>query len=165
MEMSRRKIMSGERFLSFALNSEEYCIEIGKIREIMGMVTISTLPQTPDFIKGVINLRGRIIPIIDLRAKFGMESREYTDRTCIIVVDLPAEKEVILMGVVVDTIQEVVGIPAEKISEVGYVNARIKSDYIKGIAEAEKGIKIILDIAKVLNADEFESVKTIKTLA
>lgn len=163
MEMNRRKIMSGERFLSFALNAEEYCIEIGKIREIMGMVAISTLPQTPDFIKGVINLRGRIIPIIDLRAKFGMESREYTDRTCIIVVDLPAENEVILMGVVVDTIQEVVGIPAEKISEVGYVNARIKSDYIKGIAEAEKGIKIILDIAKVLSADEFESVKTVKS--
>ena len=165
MEMNRRKIMSGERFLSFVLNGEEYCIEIGKIREIMGMTAISKLPQTPDFIKGVINLRGRIIPIIDLRIKFGMEAQDYTDRTCIIVVDLPADGETVLMGVVVDTIQEVVGIPAEKISEVPYVNARIRSEYIKGIAEAEKGIKIILDIAKVLSADEFESVKSLKVPA
>ena len=165
MEMNRRKTMSGERFLSFALDSEEYCIEIGRIREIMGMVTINKLPQTPDFIKGVINLRGRIVPIIDLRSKFGMATREYTDRTCIIVVDLPTEGETILMGIVVDTIQEVVGIQAEKISAVPYVNARVRSEYIKGIAESEKGIKIILDIVKVLSADEFETVKTIKASA
>ena len=157
--------MSGERFLSFILNNEEYCIEINRIREIMGMIPISTLPQTPAFIKGVINLRGRIIPIVDLRIKFDMSAIEYTDRTCIIVVDIPAENETVLMGVVVDTIQEVIGIPAEKISEVPYVNARVRSEYIKGIAEAEKGIKIILDIAKVLSADEFETVKSIKATA
>lgn len=165
MEMNRRKIMSGERFLSFVLNDEEYCIEIGRIREIMGMIPISKLPQTPAFIKGVINLRGRIIPIIDLRIKFDMAAIEYSDRTCIIVVDIPSDSEVVQMGVVVDTIQEVIGIPAEKISEVPYVNARVRSEYIKGIAEADKGIKIILDIAKVLSSTEFETIKTIKTTA
>jgi purine-binding chemotaxis protein CheW len=162
MEMHRRKTQSGERYLSFVLHNEEYCIEIGMIREIMAMVPISTLPQTPDFIKGVINLRGRIVPIIDLRIKFGMEARPYTDRTCIIVVDLSSESEALQMGVVVDTIQEVVRIEREKISSVAYVNARIKSEYIKGIAEADEGIKIILDIAKVLSADELQSVNAIK---
>jgi purine-binding chemotaxis protein CheW len=165
MELNRRKTMSGERFLSFALNNEEYCIEIGKVREIMGMVPISTLPQTPDFIKGVINLRGRIVPIIDLRTKFGMAARDYTDRTCIIVVDLPEDEEIVLMGIVVDAIHEVVGIPIEKISAVAYVNTRVKSEYIKGIAEAEKGIRIILDIAKVLSDDEINAIKTVKTVA
>lgn len=165
MELNRRKNLNSERFLSFVLDGENYCSEIAMIREIMGMTTISKLPQTPDFIKGVINLRGRIVPIIDLRTKFGMEPREYTDRTCIIVVDIPVDGQILLMGVVVDMIQEVIGIPKEKISPVAYINARIRSDYIKGIAEVENGIKIVLDLVKVLSADEVESFKSISESA
>lgn len=165
MEAARRKTVHGERFLSFNLDKEEFCIEIGKVREIMGMTTINALPQTPDFIKGVINLRGKIIPIIDLRSKFGFESRDYTDRTCIIVVDLPDEDGSILMGVVVDTIKEVISIPAEKISSVPYINSRIKSEFIKGIAETANGITIVLDIGLVLNEDEFVVLKGSSAIA
>lgn len=155
MEIAKRKTLTGSRFLSFVLSEEEYCIDILKIKEIMGMTNITEIPQTPDFIKGVINLRGQIIPIIDLRLKFDLQFQEYSDRTCIIVVEIDYQNEITLMGIVVDKIQEVINFPEEKISNVPYLNAKIKSEYIKGIAEAGDTIKIILDITKVLTEDEF----------
>ena len=155
MEITKRKTMTGSRYLSFVLNEEEYGVEILKIKEIMGMTDVTAIPQTPPFIKGVINLRGKIIPIIDLRTKFDMESRPYNDRTCIVVVEIMFDNEITLMGIIVDSIQEVINIPEEKISEVPYINAKIKSEYIKGIAESGETIKIILDITKVLTEEEF----------
>lgn len=159
MEMTRRKTLTGARFLSFELCGEEYCINILLIKEIMGMTEITYIPQIPDFIKGVINLRGKIIPIIDLRLKFTLPFKEYTPRTCIIVVEFMFEGENTLMGVIVDSIQEVVSIPEEKISKIPYINAKIKSEYITGIAEAGESIKIILDINKVLTEEEFVLLK------
>jgi len=147
--------MTGSRYLSFVLNDEEYCIDILKIKEIMGMTDITKIPQTPEFIKGVINLRGQIIPIVDLRIKFEVAAKEYTERTCIVVVEIPYNDEVTLMGIVVDKIQEVINIPKDKISNVPYINSKIKSEYIEGIAETQESIKIILDITKVLTEDEF----------
>jgi purine-binding chemotaxis protein CheW len=164
MEVTKRKTLTGSRFLSFVLNEEEYGIEILKIKEIMGMTDITVIPQTPSFIKGVINLRGQIIPIIDLRVKFDMEAKQYTDRTCIIVVELDYQGEITLMGLVVDSIQEVVNIPEEKITKVPYINAKIKSDYIKGIAETGETIKIILDITKVLTEEEFVALRKFEEL-
>ncbi len=161
MEITKRKALTGSRFLSFVLNDEEYCIEILKIKEIMGMTEITSIPQTPDFIKGVINLRGTIVPIIDLRLKFDMQFNDYTDRTCIVVVELSYDGELTLMGIVVDSIQEVINIPEEKISKVPYINAKIKSEYIEGIAEAGKTIKIVLNITKVLTEEEFVMIKDI----
>ena len=162
MEITKRKTMTGSRYLSFVLNDEEYGIEILKIKEIMGMTDITALPQTPPFIKGVINLRGKIIPIIDLRTKFDMESRPYNDRTCIVVVEIMFDNEITLMGIIVDSIQEVINIPEEKISEVPYINAKIKSEYIKGIAESGETIKIILDITKVLTEEEFVMLRSLE---
>jgi len=159
MEITKRKTMTGSRYLSFVLNDEEYGIEILKIKEIMGMTGITAIPQTPAFIKGVINLRGKIIPIIDLRLKFEMEDRRYTNRTCIIVVEIEFEGEITLMGIVVDSIQEVINIPEEKISDVPYINSRVKSEYIKGIAETGETIKIVLDITKVLTEEEFVMIR------
>lgn len=162
MEVTKRKTLTGSRFLSFVLNKEEYGIEILKIKEIMGMTDITVIPQTPSFIKGVINLRGQIIPIIDLRVKFDMPAEQYTDRTCIIVVELDYQNEITLMGLVVDSIQEVVNIAEEKITKVPYINAKIKSDYIKGIAETGDTIKIILDITRVLTEEEFVALKKLE---
>jgi len=125
----------------------------------MGMTAITPLPRTPQFIRGVINLRGRIIPVIDLRLKFGLPYEEYTKRTCIIVVEVAYEGETVLMGLVVDTIQDVVSIPEEKLSKIPYINARIKSEYIRGIADTPEGMKIVLDVLKVLSEEELEEVK------
>jgi len=165
MEMTRRKLLSGARYMSFMLDSESYCIDILKVKELMGMTAITPLPRTPQFIRGVINLRGKIIPIIDLRLKFGLTFTEYTKRTCIIVVELAYSGETILMGLVVDSIQDVVSIPEDKLSKLPYVNSRIKSEYIKGVADTSDGMKIVLDVLKVLSDDEIAVVKDSSSVA
>jgi purine-binding chemotaxis protein CheW len=159
MEMTKRKLLNGMRFLSFTVDNENYCMDILKVKELMGMTAITPLPRTPPFIRGVINLRGQIIPIVDLRVKFGLPFQEYSKRTCIIVVEVIYEEENILMGLVVDTIQEVVSIPEDKMTKIPYINAKIKSEYIKGIADTPEGMKIVLDVLKVLNDEELAVVK------
>jgi Chemotaxis signal transduction protein len=159
MEMTKRKLLNGARFLSFTLDSESYCMDILKVKELMGMTSITPLPRTPSFIKGVINLRGQIIPVIDLRLKFGLAFKDYTKRTCIIVVEVTYSGEYVLMGIVVDAIQDVVSIPEEKLSKIPYVSARIKSEYIRGVADTPEGMKIVLDVLKVLNEEELAAVK------
>jgi purine-binding chemotaxis protein CheW len=159
MEMARRKLLIGARFLSFTLDNEAYCMEILKVKELMGMTSITPLPQTPDFIRGVINLRGQIIPIVDLRVKFGLPFKDYTKRTSIIVVEVDYQGEVMLMGLVVDAIEEVVSIPEDKISRIPYINAKVRAEYIKGIANTSEGIKIILDVVRVLSDEELATLK------
>ncbi len=159
MEITKRKALTGARYLSFVLDQEEYCIEILKIKEIMAMAAVTPIPQTPDFLKGVLNLRGQIIPVIDLRLKFHMPELAYTDRTIIVIVELALDGEKTLMGLVVDSIKEVVNIPEEKVTKMPYVNSKVKSEFIQGIAESGDGIKIVLDITKVLTEDEFVLLK------
>jgi purine-binding chemotaxis protein CheW len=161
MEMTKRKLMIGTRFLSFILDEESYCMEILKVKELMGMTSITPIPQTPEYIRGVINLRGQIIPIIDLRLIFGLQFKEYTKRTSIMVVEIEVENEIMLMGLIVDSIQEVVSIPEDKISKVPYINAKIKSEYIQGIGNTPEGIIIILDVVKILSTEEYSFLKTI----
>ncbi|MCI1208195.1 MAG: chemotaxis protein CheW [Treponema sp.] len=159
MEMTKRKLLNGARFLSFTVDNEDYCMDILRVKELMGITKITPLPRTPEFIRGIINLRGQIIPVIDLRLKFGLEFREYTKRTSIIVVEVNYNEENMLMGLVVDSIQEVINIPDDKLSKIPYINARIKSEYIKGIADTPDGMKIVLDVLKVLSDEELAAVK------
>ncbi len=162
MEITKRKLLSGARFLSFVLENESYCMDILKVKELMGMSDITPIPQTPVYIKGVINLRGQIIPIIDLRLKFGFQGKDYTKRTSIIVVELQVDGDNMYIGVIVDVIEEVLNISEEKISKVPYITSKIKAEYIKGIAETTDGIKVVLDIEKVLSEDDFVILKDVK---
>lgn len=156
MEITKRKSLTGERYLNFIIDSEQYCIDITMIREIMAMTELTPIPQTPDFISGVINLRGKIIPIIDLRLKFGLPFLEYTNRSCIVVVELVDDDEqATLMGLTVDTIHEVVNISESKIYQVPLINSKIESDYIKGMVEVEGQIMVVLDIESIIGEDEF----------
>ncbi|HPY52380.1 MAG: chemotaxis protein CheW [Spirochaetota bacterium] len=159
MENTRKKMSVGERYLSFVIDNENYCIDILKVKELLGMTTITPLPKTDNFIKGVINLRGQIIPIIDLRLKFGLEEIPYTKQTGIIIVEVSFSGEGMLMGIIVDRILEVINITEDNISKISYLNARIKAEYIRGIANTEDGIKIILDVLKILNSDELSLMK------
>jgi len=155
MELSARKTLKGIRHLSFSLEQELYCIDILKVKELLGLPPITPLPQTPSFIKGVINLRGQIIPLIDLRLKFGMPFKEYSKRTSIIVVELDYEQQKMLFGLVVDAIHEVVQIPEEAVSRLPYLNARIKAEYIQGvISQANKPLMILLDVLRILKDDD-----------
>ncbi|MCP4687278.1 MAG: purine-binding chemotaxis protein CheW [Desulfobacterales bacterium] len=142
------------KYLTFTLADEEYGIGILKIKEIIGMMPVTSVPQTPEFVKGVINLRGKVIPVMDLRLRFGMESIDYTDRTCIIVVEIESETGTILIGIVVDSVSEVLNIKAEDTEDAPAFGARLNTDYILGMAKTEGGVKILLDIDKVLSAEE-----------
>ncbi len=144
----------GGKFLSFFLAGEEYGIEILKVQEIIGMMGITRVPRTPDFIRGVINLRGKVIPIIDLRLKFGMESKEQTDETCIIVV----KTEGIEMGIVVDKVSEVLDIAGRDIEDAPSFGVEVNTEYILGIGKSAGRVKLLLDIDKVLSSRDAEQI-------
>jgi len=146
------------KYLTFTLGEEEYGIGILKIREIIGIMPITSVPRTPEFVKGVINLRGKVIPIIDLRLKFGMESIEYTDRTCIIVVEISGGESTIQIGIIVDTVSEVLNIKSEDIEETPTFGTSLDTDYILGMAKVSGAVKILLDIDKVLSSDEISAI-------
>lgn len=137
------------KYLTFSLADEEYGIGILKVREIIGMMRIRAVPQTPYFVKGVINLRGKVIPVLDLRLKFGMKEKEYTERTSIIVVDARGSS-LVQIGIVVDFVSEVVNIKADEIEAAPTFGARLDTDYILGLAKVGKGVKILLDIDHIL---------------
>ncbi len=142
------------KYLTFSMADEEYGIGILKIKEIIGMMAITTVPQTPEFVKGVINLRGKVIPVMDLRLRFGMEAIDYTERTCIIVVEIESQAGIIQIGIVVDSVSEVLSIKGEDIEDAPTFGTKLNTEYILGMAKMEGGVKILLDIDKVLNADE-----------
>lgn len=144
------------KYLTFSLEEEEYGIGILKVKEIIGMMTITSVPRTPEFLKGVINLRGKVIPVIDLRLKFTMGEIPYTDRTCIIVVEIDAQDSTVLIGIVVDAVSEVLNIMENEIEEAPTFGSRLDTDYILGMAKMEGGVKILLDIDRVLSAEEIE---------
>lgn len=148
------------KFLTFRLGSEEYGVEILRVREIIGIIDITPLPKTPDYVKGVINLRGKIIPVIELRRKFSLPPVEYTEATCVIVVEVadPNGGDRFPMGVIVDTVSEVLDIAKENIEPAPRFGCTLNTDYILGMGKVAEGetqrVTILLDIDRVLLARE-----------
>jgi len=142
------------KFLQFELDGEYYGVDILKVREINGMMDITAVPQTPVFMKGLINLRGKVVPVIDLRLKFGLSESQYDERTSIIVIEFKSIHGQVQMGIVVDTVSEVINIPAENIEPSPNFGARLKSEYIKGMAKTKDRVIIILDIDLILTDEE-----------
>lgn len=136
----------GGKYLSFFLEREEYGIEILRVREIIGLMAITSVPRTPQYIRGVINLRGKVIPIVDLRLKFDMPETDTTEETCIIVVQSGKES----VGVIVDKVSEVLDIVDEDIVDAPSLGADVNTDYILGIGKSEARVRLLLDIGKVL---------------
>lgn len=148
------------KYLTFSLAEEEYGIGILKIKEIIGMMPITTVPQTPEFVKGVINLRGKVIPVIDLRLRFGMDAIDYTERTCIIVVEIMGQNSTVQIGIVVDTVSEVLNVKNEEIEDTPAFGTKLDTEYILGMAKVEGGVKILLDIDRVLNTGEIAAIES-----
>ena len=145
------------KYLTFALAQEEYGLEILKVREIIGYISVTAIPQTPLYVKGVINLRGQVIPVVDLRAKFGMETTEVTDETCIIVVEITLAGRKSSTGIIVDRVQEVLDIPGKDIEEAPQFGASVNTDFILGMGKVDQAVKILLDIDKVLAGDALQN--------
>jgi purine-binding chemotaxis protein CheW len=144
------------KYLTFSLAGEEYGIVILKVKEIIGMMPITSVPKTPFCIKGVINLRGKVIPVADLRLKFDMSEMDYTERTCIIVVEIREGNGNILMGIVVDSVSEVLNIKNGEIEDTPTFGTQMDTDYILGMAKTGGGVKILLDIDKVFGSENIE---------
>lgn len=147
------------KYLTFALANEEFGLEILKVREIIGYIGVTAVPQTPHYVKGVINLRGQVIPVIDLRAKFGMETAEITEQSCIIVVEVGRDDLTCSVGILVDRVQEVLDIGAGSIEEPPRFGASVNTDFILGMGKVGDRVKILLDIDKVLAGDRPEGIE------
>ena len=152
----------GGKYLTFSLGTEEYGIVITKVREIIGIMEITAVPHTPDFIKGVINLRGRVIPIIELRMKFGMELKEYDDRTCIIVVDVPGPNGTVQVGMLVDSVSEVMNIASQDIEPPPDFGTTTDADNIIGMGKVKGKLKILLDVDQVIGRTLASSLSSLK---
>ncbi|MCH7870687.1 MAG: purine-binding chemotaxis protein CheW [Planctomycetes bacterium] len=139
----------GGKYLTFKLSDEEYGVEILKVREINGIMKITAVPRVPEFVKGVINLRGNVIPVIDLRLKFGLEEIEHTEQTCIIVVNIGRE-----IGIIVDTVSEVLDIASEDIDPPPQMGGMTDTSFILGMGKVADAVKILLNIERVLDASE-----------
>src|SRR6056297_2340911 len=145
------------KYLTFNLGDEGYGLEILKVQEIIGMQEITKIPRTPDYVKGVINLRGKVIPVIDLRLKFGMAEQELTRKTCIIVVQVTRGDASLIMGIVVDEVSEVLEISGDQIEAAPSLGTQVDTHFITGMAKTETAVKILLDIDKVLSAEEMDA--------
>ena len=150
-----------DKYLTFSLGGEKYGIEILAVREINGMTDITPIPETPEFVKGVINLRGKIIPVVDLRLKFRMEERAYDERTCIIVVQMRSSGSPVQIGVVVDSVSEVSSISQEDIEPPPSMGLSLEKSYITGMAKSKEDVKILLDIDRVLSEKELEMMASV----
>ncbi len=137
-------------YLTFALGQEEFGLEILKVKEIIGYQDITSVPQTPSEVKGVINLRGQVIPIIDLRSRFSMEEKEVTEQTCIIVVEVDLDGSSVQVGIIVDNVSEVLDIQEEQIEPSPEFGNQVNTDYILGMGKVGDNVKILLDIDQVL---------------
>ena len=149
------------KYLTFKLAEEEYGLEIIKVQEIIGLMPITKVPRVPDYMRGVINLRGRIIPTVDLRAKFGLEQVEDTERTCIIVVEVASSTGKINVGTIVDQVAEVLDIAPDEIDQAPEFGTNLQTDFILGVGIVKGSVKILLDIDAVLTAEEVQTVQTV----
>jgi purine-binding chemotaxis protein CheW len=149
------------KYLVFHLGKEEFGIRVLKVREIMGIQNITAVPQTPAYVKGVINLRGKVIPVVDLRLKFGLPEIEYTQRTCIIVVQVQADSHGMMMGIVVDGVAEVLNLVPGDIEDTPDFGQGVVTPYLLGMAKIKGKVKILLDIDQVLTSQELNGLQSV----
>jgi len=147
---------SGEgQYVTFLIAGETYGIEVLRVQEIIGMTSITRVPNTMDFMKGVINLRGMVVPVVDMRLKFSMEEKDYDAFTVIIIVEVSGH----MIGLIVDSVSDVVGVPLESIQDTPHFSARIGTDFISGIGRLDETLIIMLDIDRVISAEELEELE------
>jgi purine-binding chemotaxis protein CheW len=157
--MNRVRTLKERKFLTFLMANEKYGLEILKVREIIGMMDVTPVPTTPAFVRGVINLRGKVIPVVDLRLKFGMEAKQDTQRTCIIVVHLARAAQEMIMGIIVDEVSEVLDIDQDQIEPPPSFGADIRTDFILGMGKVNQRVVTMLDIDRVLSEGEIALVE------
>lgn len=152
--MSVAEITETVQYLTFKLADEVFALDVAKVREILEITNITKVPQTPDFMRGVINLRGSVVPVIDMRLKFGMSRTEQTVNTCIIVVEINMEGDTIVLGALADSVQEVVEMEPDSIEPAPHIGTRLNTEFIRGMGKVDGRFVMILDIDQVFSSDE-----------
>ncbi len=147
------------KYLTFQLENEEYGIPIKKVKEIIGIMDITHIPKTPEFIIGVINLRGKIIPVMDLRLRFGLSSKEYNQRTCIIVIEIVTSEINKQIGIIVDTVSEVVNVQTEDMELPPQYDTQIEGSFLQGLGKVKGKVILLLDIGKIFVDQELLAIK------
>jgi len=157
--MSVMGIAETTQYLTFKLADEVFAIDVANIREILDFTTVTKVPQTPEFMRGVINLRGSVVPVVDMRLKFCMPKTEKTVNTCIIVTEMELEGETIVVGALADSVQEVLEFEPEQIEAPPKIGTRLNTEFIKGMGKHNEQFIIILDINKIFTFDELVTVQ------
>lgn len=163
--MAVETITETTQYLTFKLEDELFALDIGKVREVLDFTTITKVPQTPDYMRGVINLRGSVVPVVDLRLKFGMVMAEQTVNTCVIIVEVELEGERVVMGAMADAVQEVLDLEPDQIEPPPRIGTKLNTDFIKGMGKHNDQFIIILDIDKVFTSSELELVREVENAA
>ncbi len=156
--MSVAKITEARQYLTFKMEEEIFALDVGKVREILDYTNITKVPQTPDYMKGVINLRGSVVPVVDMRLKFNMPEQERTVDTCIIVVEITIEEEQTILGALVDSVQEVFELEPSQVEPAPRIGTKLNTEFILGMGKRDEQFVIILDIDKVFSAEELDLV-------
>jgi len=156
--MSVKGITETRQYLSFKLDEEEFALDISKVREVLDFTKITKVPQTPDFMRGVINLRGAVVPVVDLNKKFGIKDTEKTVNTRIIIGQVAVEGDEIVLGVLADSVHEVMDLEPDKIEPAPKIGTRLNTDFLKGMGKRDEEFVMILDIDKVFNMDDLSMV-------
>jgi purine-binding chemotaxis protein CheW len=147
------------QYLTFKLDNEIFGLAISKVREVLDFSTVTRVPQTPEYMRGVINLRGSVVPVMDLRLKFGMEETEQTVNTCIIITEIEMEGEITVLGALADSVQEVLDLEPDQIEEAPKIGTQLRTDFIRGMGRDNERFIILLDIDRVFTADDLVAVK------
>jgi purine-binding chemotaxis protein CheW len=147
------------QYLTFKLGGEVFALDIGKVREVLDFTTVTKVPRTPDFMRGVINLRGSVVPVVDLRLKFGMSATEKTVNTCVIITEVTVDNDTTVLGALADSVQEVIDLTPGDISAAPKIGTRLRTEFIRGMGKRDERFIIILDIDKVFSSDELAMVQ------
>ncbi|MBF0612163.1 MAG: chemotaxis protein CheW [Magnetococcales bacterium] len=159
--MSVSSITTTTQYLTFMLDEEVFAVDISKVREVLELTTITKVPRTPEFMRGVINLRGSVVPVVDMRLKFGMPKTEQTINTCIIIVEIRQDDETTVMGALADSVREVMELEPGQIEPPPKIGTRLRSDFLKGMGKHDNRFLLILDIDKIFSADELSMVQQV----
>jgi purine-binding chemotaxis protein CheW len=157
--MSVNGITETRQYLTFKLGNEIFATDVAKVREVLDLTTITAIPRTPPFMRGVINLRGSVVPVVDLRLCFDMSKTESTRNTCIVVVEVLLDSEATVIGALADSVEEVIDLEPEQIQPAPKIGTQIRTDFIKGMGKRDTQFIMILDIDKVFSAEELASVR------
>ncbi len=158
--MSGTGIVEMTQYLTFKLENEIFALDISKVREVLDFTTVTKVPKTPEFMRGVINLRGTVVPVVDLNLKFGRSKTEKTVNTCIIITEVTVDNETTVLGALADSVQEVMDLEPGQIEAAPRIGTRLNTDFIRGMGKRDNSFVIILDIDKVFSIDELALVQT-----